>query len=281
MVLMAILSLVLTGREVPLILTFDRLLTKETFRFGLKSYLQNLVGSLNYRLDVYILAFFLTPKQVAFYGVATSLAEVAWYIPNSVGVVLFPRPQLCGGGAFSPAVQHADGTGPSDHGQGLPQHVGDYGLDCDGDAGCELAPGASGLWGGLPCHRAAIIDPATRGSIHGPLQSAQPQLYQPEPAAGFDPGLERGIDTQRHARFATHPSMGGSGRSDSLHSGVYGGGGGVVNFLFARLQAPLARNSAPLVERVDQALAMGQRQFSKSVAQSADLKSGTPEQDFL
>jgi len=40
---------------------------------------------------VYLLAFFLTPAQVAFYGVATSLAEVAWYIPNSVGVVLFPR----------------------------------------------------------------------------------------------------------------------------------------------------------------------------------------------
>lgn len=91
MVLMSILSLVLTGREVPLILTFDRSLTKETFRFGLKSYLQNLVGSLNYRLDVYLLAFFLTPTQVAFYGVATSLAEAAWYIPNSVGVVLFPR----------------------------------------------------------------------------------------------------------------------------------------------------------------------------------------------
>jgi len=90
-VLMAILSLVLTGREVPLTLAFDRKLIGESFRFGIKSYLQNLVGNLNYRLDVYLLAFFLTPAQVAFYGVATSLAEVAWYIPNSVGVVLFPR----------------------------------------------------------------------------------------------------------------------------------------------------------------------------------------------
>lgn len=90
-ILIAILSLVLTGREVPLTLTFDRRLTGESFRFGLKSYLQNLVGRLNYRIDVYLLAFFLTPEQVAFYGVATSLAEVAWYIPNSVGVVLFPR----------------------------------------------------------------------------------------------------------------------------------------------------------------------------------------------
>ena len=90
-ILMAILSLVLTGREVPLTLTFDRRLTGESFRFGLKSYLHDLVGRLNYRVDVYLLAFLLTPEQVAFYGVATSLAEVAWYFPNSVGTVLFPR----------------------------------------------------------------------------------------------------------------------------------------------------------------------------------------------
>lgn len=90
-VLISILSLVLSSREVPLTLAFDCSLIEETFRFGLKSYIQNLVGSLNYRLDVYLLALLLTPKQVAFYGVATSLAEVAWYVPNSVGVVLFPR----------------------------------------------------------------------------------------------------------------------------------------------------------------------------------------------
>ena len=90
-VLMTIFSLVLTSREVPLILTFDRQLTEETFRFGLKSCVQNLVGNFNYQLGVYLIALFLTPKQVAFYGVAASLAQVVWYIPNSVGVVLFPR----------------------------------------------------------------------------------------------------------------------------------------------------------------------------------------------
>lgn len=90
-VLTVILSFLLTGRETPLTLAFDRRLTADSLHFGLKSYLQNLVGKLNYRIDVYLLAFFLAPEEVAFYGVATSLAEVAWYIPNSVGVVLFPR----------------------------------------------------------------------------------------------------------------------------------------------------------------------------------------------
>lgn len=90
-VLMALLSLVMTWHQVPLKPSWHRQLTGESLRFGAKSYLQNLVGALNYRLDVYLIAFLLTPKEVAFYGVATSLAEVAWYIPNSVGMVLFPR----------------------------------------------------------------------------------------------------------------------------------------------------------------------------------------------
>lgn len=87
----AVLSLLLTSREVPLTLSFDPDLTKNSLQFGFKSYLHDLVGSLNYRVDMYILAFFLSARQVAFYGVATSIAEVAWYIPNSVGTVLFPR----------------------------------------------------------------------------------------------------------------------------------------------------------------------------------------------
>lgn len=90
-VLMAALSLFLTGREVPLTLRLDRRLASESLRFGLKSYLHDLIGGLNYRVDVYILALLLTPEQVAFYGVATSLAEMAWHFPNSVGRVLFPR----------------------------------------------------------------------------------------------------------------------------------------------------------------------------------------------
>ena len=92
--LMAVLVLIgffLTRRVIPIRPTFRRQLTQDSVRFGLKSYLQNLFGALNYRLDVYLLAFFLAPAQVAFYGVATSLAEIAWYVPDSVGMVLYPR----------------------------------------------------------------------------------------------------------------------------------------------------------------------------------------------
>ena len=70
---------------------FDWPLTRESLTYGLKSYLQNLVGHLTYRLDIYLVALFLSPRDVAFYSIATSVAELSWYIPNSVGVVLFPK----------------------------------------------------------------------------------------------------------------------------------------------------------------------------------------------
>jgi len=90
-VLTMLFSLFLASRESRLAVRFDLDLTKESLRFGSKSYLHDLVGNLNYRVDAYIIASLLSARQVAFYGVATSVAEVAWYIPNSVGTVLFPR----------------------------------------------------------------------------------------------------------------------------------------------------------------------------------------------
>jgi len=90
-VIVALLSLVFAGRRVPLSLRPNWRLTVESLRFGYKSYIENLMIKLNYRVDVYVLAYLLPTDQLAFYGVATSLAEVAWYFPNSVGTVLFPR----------------------------------------------------------------------------------------------------------------------------------------------------------------------------------------------
>jgi O-antigen/teichoic acid export membrane protein len=90
-IFMVVFSLILVKKEVTLTLTFNRRLTGALLRFGSKSYLQNLVGVLNYRLGIFLLAYYLGPEQVAFYAVAAALAEVAWYFPNSVGVVLFPR----------------------------------------------------------------------------------------------------------------------------------------------------------------------------------------------
>ena len=70
---------------------FDRRLAGESLSYGLKSYLQNLMGHLTYRLDIYLVALFLDPRDVAFYSIAVSIIELAWYVPNSIGIVLFPK----------------------------------------------------------------------------------------------------------------------------------------------------------------------------------------------
>ncbi|MCP4537258.1 MAG: oligosaccharide flippase family protein [Chloroflexi bacterium] len=84
-------GLLVVGRIVQFQPVFDWPLARESLVYGVKSYLQNLVGHLAYRLDVYLVALFLSPRDVAFYGIATSIAELSWYIPNSVGIVLFPK----------------------------------------------------------------------------------------------------------------------------------------------------------------------------------------------
>jgi stage V sporulation protein B len=84
-------GLFVVGRLVQFKPVFDWPLARESLAYGLKSYLQNLIGHLTYRLDVYLVALFLPPSEIAFYGIATSVAELSWYIPNAVGMVLFPK----------------------------------------------------------------------------------------------------------------------------------------------------------------------------------------------
>jgi O-antigen/teichoic acid export membrane protein len=87
---MLLLAFLILSRTVRIRLRADLDLMQGMVRYGMKSYLQTLLESMNYRFDVYLVAFFLTSDQVAFYGVAFSIAEVAWYLPNSISSVLFP-----------------------------------------------------------------------------------------------------------------------------------------------------------------------------------------------
>jgi len=59
--------------------------------FGIAGWLGNLLQYLNYRLDVFLVNFFLDPSAVAVYGIAAAMSETLWYLPNAVSTVLFPR----------------------------------------------------------------------------------------------------------------------------------------------------------------------------------------------
>lgn len=66
-------------------------LLKDSFRFGIKSYLGNIAQFLNYRLDMFLVAYFLNPIFVGFYSVAVGFAEKLWMVPGSISTILFPR----------------------------------------------------------------------------------------------------------------------------------------------------------------------------------------------
>lgn len=85
------LAFLLVAQIVPLRGGWQPRLSGEMLRYGLKSYAQGMISGMNYRLDVYLVALFLQTQDVAFYGIAFALAEIAWFLPNAAGTVLFPR----------------------------------------------------------------------------------------------------------------------------------------------------------------------------------------------
>lgn len=64
---------------------------KTVLSFGLKASLGNTLQFLNYRLDAFIVAYFLGTYGVGIYAAAVGLAEFLWFVPGSVALVLFPR----------------------------------------------------------------------------------------------------------------------------------------------------------------------------------------------
>jgi len=83
--------LVTVWRMLRMSLRLDVPLLRREFGFGLKSHVQVLAQHLHLRADVYIVAYFLNPTQVAFYVMAVRLAEFMLDIPRTVGMVLYPR----------------------------------------------------------------------------------------------------------------------------------------------------------------------------------------------
>ena len=71
----------------------DVALGRKMLVYGGKSYSASTANFLSFRLDQYLLAALAVggSREVAIYAVAVSLAEILWYIPDSIVTVLFPR----------------------------------------------------------------------------------------------------------------------------------------------------------------------------------------------
>jgi len=82
----------ITKKEVGgLLLKFNKNYFKDAFSYGVKNYLGEIFGFLHYRVDLFLINFFINPIAVGFYYVAVKLAESIIFISQSAATVLFPK----------------------------------------------------------------------------------------------------------------------------------------------------------------------------------------------
>jgi len=85
------LYLIFLRSDARLLLSCSKNALKDALTFGIQVHLANLLQFLNYRLDVFIVNYFIGVTDVGFYVVAVSLVELVWYLPDACGFVLFPK----------------------------------------------------------------------------------------------------------------------------------------------------------------------------------------------
>ncbi|MBC7220188.1 flippase [Candidatus Bipolaricaulota bacterium] len=64
---------------------------KRTTTYGVQAHLSNILGFLNYRVDMFLVNGFLGPVAVGLYAVGVGLVEKLWMISQAASTVLFPR----------------------------------------------------------------------------------------------------------------------------------------------------------------------------------------------
>ncbi len=78
-------------RVKPFELSFSFRCLQKQIGFGLKNWLQNLVGIINYRGYFLILGIFSSPEQIGYFSVALLLIEAVRFVPDTVGTILLPH----------------------------------------------------------------------------------------------------------------------------------------------------------------------------------------------
>lgn len=59
--------------------------------YGMRAYFGTLLQGLNYRLDFFLVAFFLPIAQAGLYSISVAATEILWVVPNNLGSVLMQR----------------------------------------------------------------------------------------------------------------------------------------------------------------------------------------------
>lgn len=74
-----------------IVLRPNRTYIKGAVTYGIQAHISNILGFLNYRVDLFLVNLFQGPTAVGLYTVAVGLAERLWMVSQSASTVLFPR----------------------------------------------------------------------------------------------------------------------------------------------------------------------------------------------
>lgn len=69
----------------------DMEITRKMWKYGMQSYLSNVISFLNLRADKYLLNFLAGNSALGIYDIAVQMSERVWMISRSVSTVLFPQ----------------------------------------------------------------------------------------------------------------------------------------------------------------------------------------------
>lgn len=69
---------------------YDNFIARKLFHFGLKNYLSSLVLYLEFKIDIFIIYYFIDSINVGFYSIAVAAAEISSSLVAAVNTVLFP-----------------------------------------------------------------------------------------------------------------------------------------------------------------------------------------------
>jgi len=64
---------------------------RKTLSYGWKAHLSNIMAFVNYRADIFLVNFFLTPAATGIYVIAVQIAEKLWMLSQAASTVLLPR----------------------------------------------------------------------------------------------------------------------------------------------------------------------------------------------
>jgi O-antigen/teichoic acid export membrane protein len=87
----AIIAILLVHRTTSIKWSFYPQLFRDSIKFGIKGYLGNVIQFLNYRLNMFLVVFFMDVTFVGYYSISVAMAEALWYLPGAVGTVIFAR----------------------------------------------------------------------------------------------------------------------------------------------------------------------------------------------